>query len=447
MMGHHRCGGSNMTFSFGRLRTSLLLAATLSGCNPSGAADQPDAAVGDAGSSDLGEPTTDSGPTGMGSPRVSMFDTNCLSTPDPDVAASEDLVGTAIQWTAYFYKKDGTPDHTYKWTALQGSLISDTHIVYDPSSKRWFITTIVDLGNNNFGVQVMVSTDATAKTWKTSIPATLNELIDNPEPTVTSDKVVITYHGSCLWVLDKAALFAGNAPVVPTSTCSLQSDDNIVAVKYGGAPPSTAYAATMIDSTHLSWISVEGTRDAGNIDVKQHSIQVPNVDEVPVFGGVKQNGMDIEAGKVKAMWQNGHLVWSQSVRCTSGSCVRVFDIDTAKDTATSHDFALANTQLWYGVPGFDKFSNTWVLMAEATPSGNVGLALAGIYSAGQIYDPQIIVSGQSVLTGNRFGDYFSAAQDPSDGSTWLIGQYAGMEHSPLNPENSAGCKVVHVTPQ
>jgi hypothetical protein len=384
---------------------------------------------------------------GIGPPQVKMFDSHCLSVPDPDVAASEDLVGTAIQWSAYFYKKDGTPDHTYTWSALKGSLVSDTHIVYDPSSKRWFITTIVDLGNNQFGVQIMVSTDATAKSWKVSIPATLNELIDNPEPTVTSDKVVITYHGNCVWALDKQPLLVGNAPVVPSSGCTLQSNDNVVAVKYGGMPPSTAYSVTMIDDTHLNWVSVEGTQAAKNVKVMQHPIEVPQVDEVPVFGGVQQNGMDIEAGKVKAMWQNGHLIWAQAVHCASGSCERVFDIDTTKNTATSHDFALDKTQLWFGVPGFDKFGNTWVLMAEATPTGNVGLALAGIYASGKTYDPHIIVPGVSALDGERFGDYFSAAQDPVDGSTWLIGQFGGVKNPDLNPENSAGCKVVNVLPQ
>jgi hypothetical protein len=222
----------------------------------------------------------------------------------------------------------------------------------------------------------------------------------------------------------------------------------VVAVKYGGDPPSTGYAVTMIDSTHVSWISVDGTQAAGNIKVQQHSIAVGNLDDVPVFGGVTQNGMDIEAGKVKAMWQNNHLVWAQTVKCATGACERIYDINTANNTATSHDFSLANTQLWFGVPGLDRFGNTWVVMAEAAPNGNVGLALAGIYASGKTYDPKIIVPGESVLTGgNRFGDYFSSAQDPSDGSTWLIGQYAGMANSPLNPENSAGCKVVHVIPQ
>jgi len=88
-------------------------------------------------------------------------------------------------------------------------------------------------------------------------------------------------------------------------------------------------------------------------------------------------------------------------------------------------------------------------MAEAKPNGNVGLALAGIFADGKTYDPKIIVQGQSAITGgNRFGDYFSAAQDPVDGSTWLIGQYAAQTGNPLNTEGgSQGCKVVHVTAQ
>jgi hypothetical protein len=211
-----------MTRALQRLGASLLLAAAVS-CHSSDAGNQPDGGVGGVGgqgggggaagggggggmggmggAGGGGTPDMAMASSGMGPPQVKMFDSHCLSVPDPDVAASDDLVGTAIQWTAYFYKKDGTLDHTYKWSALKGSLVSDTHIVYDPSSKRWFITTIVDLGNNQFGVQVMVSTDATAKTWKVSIPATLDELIDNPEPTVTSDKVVITYHGNCVWAV------------------------------------------------------------------------------------------------------------------------------------------------------------------------------------------------------------------------------------------------------
>jgi hypothetical protein len=165
---------------------------------------------------------------------------------------------------------------------------------------------------------------------------------------------------------------------------------------------------------------------------------------VPTFGGLTQHGMDIESGQVKAMWQRDHLAWSKTVRCASGSCVRLFDIDTATSTATSTDFSIPGTQLFYGGAALDKYGNAWVLMAEATPNGSVGLALGGVRASGTVEPAKIIVEGQSALSGNRFGDYFSAAQDPVDGSVWLIGQYAAT-NSDLNDENSAGCKVVHVT--
>ena len=77
------------------------------------------------------------------------------------------------------------------------------------------------------------------------------------------------------------------------STCALNPADNVVAVKYGGAPPTTGYAVTLNDNTTLNWLSVDGTQAASNIQVKQHPIKVPNIDDVPVFGGVTQNGMDI----------------------------------------------------------------------------------------------------------------------------------------------------------
>ena len=74
----------------------------------------------------------------------------------------------------------------------------------------------------------------------------------------------------------------------------------------------------------------------------------------------------------------------------------------------------------------------------------------GVYSSGKTYDPTVIVTGTAQINNGgantRWGDYYSAAQDPTDGSTWLIGQYGGAPAG-LNSESNAGCKVVHVTPQ
>jgi hypothetical protein len=383
---------------------------------------------------------------------MQMFNSPCLSTPDPDVAAGPTLVGTAIQWNAYFFKKDsGMLDHMYKWTALQGRLVSDTHIVFDSTSRRWYITTIVGLAGGNFGVQIMVSTDENATAWAASVPATKTSLIDDPMPTITSDKVVITEHGPCIWVLDKGLLQAGNAPVVPPTTCATRQNNQIYAVKYGLQVPTTAYGITGVDSSTLNWIAVDGTPAANDVRVTEHQVKVATYSEVPVFGGLRQNNLDLESPGVKAMWDQGHLVWTKTLRCPAGmtgcTVMRLFDVDTAANTIRSTDYTLPSTQLFNGAAGIDKLGNVWILAGQAVTTGSVGLALMGHTATGMNYAPSIIVPGGAALSGNRYGDYAAAAQDPVDGSLWFINEYAETTRAAaLNSENSVGaCKVVHLT--
>ncbi len=426
--------------------------AATAGASPSGGAS---GSSGTAGGSGMGSGGTAGGSalTG-GPPLVQSFDTNCLGVPDPDVAAGNDLFGMVGQWTAYFYnKKTGAADHQYTWKALQGSTISDTHIVFDMPSQRWFMTTILqNVTGAAYGVQVMVSTDASASSWKVSVVAHDTELIDNPQPTVSTDKVLLVFHGNCAWVVDKPDLYNGNAAVVQPTSCSLMSADNWVAVKYGGMPPSTAYAVTLADSSTLSWLAADGTHAANNVKIQVHNITVPKVNAPPLWGngGVTVNGNSIEAGEVKAMFQNGHIYWAKTTMCNGSTCERLFDIDTATNTAKTHDFSFAGNQLWFGVPGVDKAGNVWMLASSSTTKGPIGLALMGVYNSGSTYDPNTIVMGTAQINNGsattRWGDYYSAAQDPIDGSTWMIGQYGGGP-AKLNPESNAGCKVVHVTPQ
>jgi hypothetical protein len=377
-------------------------------------------------------------------PPFKAYDSPCLGTPDPDVAASNDLFATAIQWNAYFFNKTtGALDHMYKWAALRGSLVSDTHIVWDRSSEHWFLTTIVNLGSNSFGVQIMVS-DAPAKDWKVSIPIVRTTgLIDDPQPTVTSDKVVITESGKCVWAVEKTALIAGGAAMVQPASCTVAQNNQLAAVKFGGDPPATAYAVAMSDNTHINWVSTEGP--PATAKVTEHKVQVPMVNEVGLFSIAQGGSTGLESGQVKAMWQNNHLVWNKTVHCGMDTCVRSFDIDTAANTVKSDDYAIPGTQVFYGASGLDKGGNMWLVTAEAKPAGFVGLALGGRSANGMVFPLKEIVAGQSAIKSMRFGDYVSAAQDPVDGSTWLINEYAGPPNQ-LNPDrNTAACKVVHVT--
>jgi hypothetical protein len=197
---------------------------------------------------------------------------------------------------------------------------------------------------------------------------------------------------------------------------------------------------------------VTGTQAANNVDLQVHNIQVPQVDYPPVWGndGVIVNGAQIEAGEVKAMWQNDHLYWAKSVHCGGDMCERLFDIDTKANTAKTTDYHLQGEQMWFGVPGVDAYQNVWMLASSASKQGPVGLALMGTYQGGKAYDAHHILDGKSQFGNNgqlRLGDYTSAAQDP-DGSIWMIGMYAADDPNPLNTEGSnAGCRAVHVIPK
>jgi len=389
------------------------------------------------------------------------FDTPCLSAADPDVAVGPDLFGVAIQSSAYFYNKTtGALDHTFTWAAFKGRLVSDTHIVYDKDSQKWFVTTIVNLAENANGVQVMVSTDASATDWRYSVPIEASHAIDNPQPTVTSDKVVITESDKCVWAIDKAALIAGDAATVQPLTCDVARNNQVIAVKYGGDPPEAAYAIVMSDSSHINWISTEGR--SAKATVTQHLIDVPPIDEFPGDGIIQRGEPGLQSCSNKAMWQTGHLVWTRTIRCSSGACIRIFDVNTAANTVRSDDFAIEGTQLFNGAAGLDSAGNTWLLCSAGKPAGFVGLALGGRSASGEVLQPTKIVEGHSIVNDPprfflglfprkrppkgypiRFGDYVAAAQDPVDGTCWLIGLYAASQGA-LNPQNTAGCKVVHV---
>ena len=198
--------------------------------------------------------------------------------------------------------------------------------------------------------------------------------------------------------------------------------------------------------------------------VTEHKIEVPAVDPLPPDGIVQSGKEGLQSSLAKAMWQNHHLIWSRTIRCATGSCIRTLDVDTANNTVKSDDFAMEGTQLFNGAVGLDSMGNIWLLCSAAKPTGFVGLALGGRSASGQVLQPEQIVEGHSLIEGAeetyfldllskkrpresgypiRFGDYVAAAQDPVDGTCWLIGLYAATR-GPLNPENTAGCKVVHV---
>jgi hypothetical protein len=288
-------------------------------------------------------------------------------------------------------------------------------------------------------VALFVSSDASANMWTKSMPIKVPALIDDPIITVTADKVVVSEHGSRIWVMDKEKVMDGTVPATTPSASDIASNDQVYGVKHGPEIPATAYLVTMATNTRLNWISVEGTPAASNVKVTQHQITVPNVDALPVFGYVtQQGGQMLESGGVEAMWQADHLFWSKSVKCQGVSCIRVFDINTAANTATSFDLSMPGNYLFWGVPGIDRAGNVFVLMSQVSTTSFPGLAIGARLASGTVMQPKMAVAGVAAYPGSRFGDYYGMSQDPVDGTLWGIGEYA-------TTGGRAACRIVHIT--
>lgn len=370
-------------------------------------------------------------------PRTQQFDVFSGGgyPPDPNISVSPSLVGTMSQLHVNFYRKDGSFDHEFLVpTDRQGvSPCCDSKIVWDKQSSRWFLSVLVTFPNGGSGAEFFVSTDATGTNFVSSLPVQEPIFYDNPNITVAADKVVVAAD-HCLWVVPKSGLLAANAPRVDATTCGIQNGDQIYGVQYGTSVTSTAYLVAFVDDTHVNWISVTGTPAQNNVVVSQHVLAVPAL--APQNTVIQQGGTSLESGGVLGMWQNNHLWWSRTEGCGSVDCPRMFDIDTSANSVSSFDFSLSNTYLWSAVPGIDSSGNMWALMSEVSTSTAPGLALGGKTVNGQIFQASIITTGVAPFGGDRWGDYFGSAQDPTDGSVWLIGEYAGSD----NYRN----RVVHV---
>jgi len=373
----------------------------------------------------------------VGAQRTQQFDVYSGGgyPPDPNISVSPALVGTMSQLHANFYRKDGTFDHEFVIPADRADVspCCDTKIVWDKQSSRWFLSVLVTFPNGGSGVEFFVSTDASGTSFRSSLPIQEPRFYDNPNITVAADKVVVAAD-HCLWVVPKSALLAGNAATVSSTTCSVQNGDQVYGVQYGTTVSSTAYLVAYVDDTQINWISVTGTPAQNNVVATQHVLTIPAL--APQNTVIQQGGGDLESGGVLGMWHNNHLWWSRTEGCGSVDCPRMFDIDTSSNSVSSFDFSLPGTFLWSSVPGIDSSGNMWALMSEVSPSTAPGLAVGGKTARGTVFQPTIITSGVAPFAGDRWGDYFGSAQDPSDGSVWLIGEYGGAS----NYQN----RVVHV---
>jgi hypothetical protein len=143
------------------------------------------------------------------------------------------------------------------------------------------------------------------------------------------------------------------------------------------------------------------------------------------------------------IWYKGKLWFALNVGCfingdtQSRSCIRIIEIDT-NTSKVLQDFNIGHigASLYYPALSIDKSgSNIGIIFGYSSSDTYPSLLVASGSAKANIFNSlkyfQFLKNGTANSLATRYGDYFSAAIDPSEpNSIWVAGQYYHNYYSP-----------------
>lgn len=352
--------------------------------------------------------------------------------------------------------KDGTGVQTFPLNTFFGApstdFLSDPKVRFDASSGRWFVS-LADITTSSVLLEVSASSDPTGA-WTSYKVSTMTGCADQPLLGISNRLVVVSandftsctspkpvYLGVQYWVLNKTDLVRGASARItsfgPDPTLlsvqpaqSLGSTDVQFMVTAGSGPTAT-----------LSLFSITGVPPGLAVASRQDlAIRPTAVPPTAPQGGTKSNLDTADARVQDAVWAANRLWLSLDDGCTPAgdnrvrSCVRLIEVDTANSTIVQDfDAGLAGKYLFYPALRSDNEGHLVVVFGESSASEFPGIMVAtrsdgdppNTLGAPQTLraggGPEVVACLSSVC---RYGDYFGAAQDPSDpGIAWIAGEY------------------------
>jgi hypothetical protein len=112
----------------------------------------------------------------------------------------------------------------------------------------------------------------------------------------------------------------------------------------------------------------------------------------------------------------------------SRSCIRFIELNTTtSNIVQDFDVGAFGSSLYYPALSMDKAGNLGTIFGYSSNSRNPSLLTSKLLSSdspNSIEEPQILRLGTTNELSDRYGDYFAASPDPSDGSViWVAGEY------------------------
>jgi len=378
--------------------------------------------------------------------------------PEPYVAAGSTVVAQTINSSLTYWSKTGTPlggvDLNTFLGVPTGFFAGDPRIEYDSSSGRWFLSALgFDSASDSIEyLGVSQSSDPRGSWTIYGLPESTAILQDQPKLGVNDDKVVMTYDdfattgwtGTQILIFDKSQLINSSFAdyiytgpdntkfsVVPSQSLSSTTTEYLV---FNNADPSLIQTQS---SPTVGVIAVTGTPSGGNVGITEYDVAAIST-KTPPTGTQPGGTVNTDDDRfTNAVWQNGTLWTGGTTGCTPTgdksiqSCLHLVQVNTTGTTPSvvqAVDYGFNGYDLYYPAEGVDSSNNVVVTFGGSSsslyPSVAAFGALAGVTLSTAVV-PALLARGIDTYTGSRWGDYVSAATDPSDPTkVWISGMYS-----------------------
>lgn len=373
--------------------------------------------------------------------------------PDVQVAAGPGYVVEMVNLAVRVWRTGNGPAEQLATRRLEtffgtgADRLTDPRIVYDTQTGRWW-ASISDLDATSIHLAVSDAGDPTGHWTISSYKAP--GCADQPRLGLADGLVVLgadifrncegegsAASGSELWIVNKAQLLAGSTSPAMTTygpDAGFASFTPVLSL----SPTATEYVVSVNEPTsrvaHV--LSVTGIPPA---PVSVAEVATPAINRLgrppfaaqPPANGRASPGLDTNDDRVlDAVFQNGKLWFASNGACVPPgdplirSCARVVELATPAMTVTTDvDLSVAGANLLYPAVRPDGNGDLVVVYGESGVAVEPETVVVARTADGTFTQPVVIAQSASPYAGNRYGDYFGAAADPTDPATvWVAGE-------------------------
>jgi hypothetical protein len=364
-------------------------------------------------------------------------------------------------------------------------MVFDPRAIFDASSGRFFVSILASGRCPNTArcpVAVLLAVSTTsdprafdAASWHvfdlqptTALPA--GDILDFDSLAVSTTAVVMIVHplnalsnnqlGIQLWMLPKAGLLAGVAPVSWPEFDQVTDDSgaglNALMPVRGATGAGPLYLAGLSPGSRCN-LDVTAVEDgAGAPRATSHTIAVPVTCPAATFApqpgtatglavGITGGGLASEPiyrdRHIWIAWTTGYRSAGAAVPAVAWAEIDVSHWPQPPTLVQESVLGGAGTATFYPVLAAGAGGTMVMAFGRSGPSELPSLYFTGRQRgdpAGGLREPVLVKASARAARQGRFGDYLAAAADPADGSVWLLGTY-------VQADVKSGMWLGHVT--